>query len=165
MGRKRVLVVERHISVENITKRIKEEKHRARIIPRLTFIRLLYRGKSVIEAAEDAGIAKRAGYQWLKRWNESGYEGLIPRFAGGKPPKLTVEQMELLKAKLKAKDLWHPRDVTDLIGREFGTEYSERQVRRFLKNISMKNAKPYQVDYRKLKDAEEKPKKTRSYKS
>ena len=38
---------------------------------------------SVIEASKDVGVAKRVGYQWVKRWNESGYDGLIPRFADG----------------------------------------------------------------------------------
>jgi len=58
---------------------------------RLIFIRLLHREKGVIEAAENAMIAKRVGYQWLKRWIESGHEGLTLRFAGGKPPKPAVE--------------------------------------------------------------------------
>lgn len=44
-------------------------------------------------------------------------------------------------------------------------KYSERQVRRILKGFKMKHAKPYQVDYRKPKDAEENLKKTRSDKS
>jgi putative transposase len=38
-------------------------------------------------------------------------------------------------------------------------EYSERRVRRILKGMGMKHAKPYQLDYRKPDDAEEKLKK------
>ncbi len=65
---------------------------------------------------------------------------------------------------LEAKDLWYLGDVVDLIRTEFDVEYSERQARRILKGFRMKHAKPYQVDYRKPDDADEKLKKTRSNK-
>jgi putative transposase len=165
MGRGRTLIVNRSVSEADITKRIREEKNRARVIPRLIFIKLLYTGMGVIEASKDVGVAKRVGYQWLKRWNESGYEGLVPRFAGGKPSKLTGDQKKELKASLEAKDLWYLNDIVGLIKARFGVEYSERQVRRILKGFKMKHAKPYQVDYRKPDDAEEKLKKTRFNKS
>ena len=165
MGRHRSLTVERKVSESDINRRIKEEKNRARIIPRLIFIKLLYGGKSVIEASKDVGVVKRVGYQWLERWNESGFDGLIPGFAGGKPSKLSAEQKKDLKALLEVKDLWYLNDIVELIKTKFGVEYSERQVRRILKGFKMKHAKPYQVDYRKPKDAEEKLKKTRSDKS
>jgi putative transposase len=161
MGRKSVLVVEKKASEAEINRRIKEEKNRARIIPRLIFIKLLYHGKSVIEATKDVGVVKRVGYQWLARWNESGFDGLAPRFAGGKPSKLSVDQKNELRTLLEAKDLWYLGDIAKLIKSRFGVEYSERQVRRILKAFKMKHAKPYQVDYRKPEDAGEKLKKTR----
>ena len=103
---------------------------------------------------KNVGVAKRVGYQWLQRWNESGYEGLVPRFAGGKPSKLTPDQKKELKGLLEAKDLWYLNDIIDLIKTKFETIYSERQVRRILKSFNMRHAKPYQVNYRKLEDAE-----------
>lgn len=157
-----MLIVEKRVSETDINKRLKEEKNRARIIPRLIFIKLLYGGTSVIDAAKNVGVAKRVGYQWLQRWNESGYEGLVPRFAGGKPSKLTPDQKKELKGLLEAKDLWYLNDIIDLIKTKFETIYSERQVRRILKSFNMRHAKPYQVNYRKLEDAEKKLKKTRS---
>ncbi len=165
MGKHSSLIVERKASESEINRKIKEEKIRARIIPRLIFIKLLYGGRSVIEASRDVGVVKRVGYQWLERWNESGFDGLVPRFAGGKPSKLSKEQKKELKAILESKDLWYLRDVVDLIRTRFGVEYSERQVRRILKGFNMKHAKPYQVDYRKPDDADEKLKKTRFDKS
>jgi putative transposase len=143
MGRKKTLVVKKTVSEADINHRIREEKNRARIIPRLIFIKLLYSGMSVIEASRDVGVVKRVGYQWLRRWNESGYEGLIPRFAGGKPGKLSMERKDELKVLLKAKDLWYLKDIVDLIKTQFRTEYSERQVRRILKGFKMNHAKPY----------------------
>ncbi|MEM4058181.1 MAG: winged helix-turn-helix domain-containing protein [Thermoplasmata archaeon] len=41
-----------------------------------------------------------------------------------------------------------------LILEKFGVVYSERQVRRILKKLGMKLAKPYPINYRRLKDAD-----------
>ena len=71
-------------------------------------------------------VVKRVRYQWLKRWNESGYKGIVPIFAGGKPLKLTGDQKKELKASLEAKDLWYLNDIVALIKSRFGIEYSER---------------------------------------
>ena len=49
--------------------------------------------------------------------------------------------------------------VFDLIGREFSTKYSELKGCRISKNMSMKNARHCQVDYKKPNGAEEKLKK------
>ena len=122
MGRKRILVVKKLVSETDINKRIKEEKNRARIIPRLIFIKLLYTGISVIDAAKNVGVTRRVGYQWLQRWNDSGYEGLVPRFAGGKPSKLTGDQRKELESALREKDLWYLADITELIKTRFGME-------------------------------------------
>ena len=150
MGRHRSLTVEKKAGESDINRRIKEEKNRERIIPRLKFIKLLYGEKSVIETSKDVGVVKSVGYQWLVRWNESGSDGLIPRFAGGKPSKLSAEQKKELRTLFEAKDLWYLGDVIDLIRTEFEVEYSE-----IMKGFRMKHAKPYQVDYRKPADAEE----------
>ena len=42
MGRGRTLIVNRSVSEADITKRIREEKNRARVIPRLIFTKLFY---------------------------------------------------------------------------------------------------------------------------
>ena len=157
--------VKRHITSGELRKLIKDEQKRGKILQRLIFINDLYEGKSIPSAAKHVGVVRTIAYEWLRRWNESGFDGLIPRFAGGKPSKLSVDQkIELVKL-LEAKDLWYLGGIVKLIKSGFGVEYSERQVRRILKGFKMKHAKPYQVDYRKPGDAEEKLKKTRSDKS
>ena len=165
MGRNTSLIVERKASESEINRKIKEEKTRARIIPRLIFIKLLYGGESVIEASRNVGVVKRVGYQWLERWNESGFDGLAPRFAGGRHSRLSTEQKKELRIVLESKDIWYLRDIVELIRTKFGVEYSEKQVGRILKEFGMKHAKPYQIDYRKPDDADEKLKKARADKS
>ncbi|SIM84595.1 helix-turn-helix domain-containing protein [Cuniculiplasma divulgatum] len=161
MSRVSRIEVKRHLQASELRRLIREEQKRGKIIQRLIFINDLYDEKSVPEAAKHAGVVKTIAYEWLRRWNESGYEGLIPRYAGGKPSKLSTDQKSELKSLLEAKDLWSLREIEDLIRERFQVQYSERQVRRMLKGMKMKHAKPYQVDYRKPNDAREKLKKTR----
>ena len=78
------------------------------------FIRYLYRGMRVEEAAELVGVTKATGYAWLKRWNSKGYEGLIPEFGGGRPSKLTKDQKEELREMLKKKNSWTTKEVQEL---------------------------------------------------
>ncbi|HIH60111.1 MAG: helix-turn-helix domain-containing protein [Candidatus Thermoplasmatota archaeon] len=147
------------VSEADITKRIREERNGVRVITRLIFIKFLYTGMGVIEASKNVGVAKRVGYQWIKRWNESSYDGLTPIFAGGKLGKLSMEQKDELKALLQAKDLWYLKDIVDLITTKFSVEYSERQIRRILKSFKMTHTKPYRVYYNKPDDADKKLKK------
>ncbi len=134
---------------------IKESKSWKRIQEFLKgFIRHLYKGEGVEKAAELIGITKATGYNWLKSWNSRGYEGLIPQFAGGKPPKLSNDQKKELKEMLKDKS-WTTKEVQELIKKKFGVDYSSWQVRRILKSMGMKYAKPLQKDYRKPENAEE----------
>lgn len=40
-------------------------------------------------------------YQWQDPWNEDGYDGLVPRIAGGKLAKLPMEKTERLRSILE----------------------------------------------------------------
>jgi len=79
---------------------------------------------------------------------------LIPRYAGGRPSKLTKEQKDKLLELLKQKDNWTTEEVRDLIHKEFNVEYTLKQIRIILKKYGMKCAKLYTYDYRRPSDAE-----------
>jgi putative transposase len=151
--------IQRHMSDEKLERKIKTEKN-ARILKRLYFIKYRYEGKGVKVASQRVGITRNEGYIWQKRWNEEGYSGLIPRYSGGRPSKLSDEQKEQLKIILKERDNWTTEEVRELIFREFDVEYTPKQIRIILKKFKMKHAKPYPHDYRRPKDAEDLLKKT-----
>jgi transposase len=65
---------------------------------------------------------------------------------------------------LELNDLWYLGDIVRLVKSKFDVEYSERLVRRILKEFKMTHANPYQIDYRSTQDTEENLK-TRFYKS
>jgi putative transposase len=129
--------IRRLLPSEELDVRIKELEKYARILKRLRFIRYRYQGFSVETSAHLVGITKSVGYTWQKRWNEGGYEGLMPRHGGGRPTKLSQAQIEQLKVLLLQRDRWTTSEVKDLINREFGVEYTPKQIRIILKKLGI----------------------------
>ena len=160
MGRRETIPVKRKMSAEELEKRIKTLERDTRVLKRLYFIRYRYQGDSVETAAEKVGVYKMVAYQWQDRWNEDGYAGLIPRFAGGKPPRLSSMKMERLRTILEGRDDWTTEEVQDLIEKRFGIRFTQKHVRTILRKLGVKYAKPYQHDYRMPKNAEDELKKT-----
>jgi len=155
MSRPEEIHIKHHMSTDLLNKQIKTLENDAKILRRLYFIKYRYDGKMVSESAKLVGITKRVGYIWQDRWNENGYEGLIPKYAGGRPSKLTDAQKGQLVQLLKQNDTWTTEEVRDLIVKEFNVEYTNKQIRVILKNIGMKCAKPFPHDYRRPANAEE----------
>jgi len=155
MPRPEQIPIKKHMTQEELQRRIKTLEVNTKILQRLYFIKHRYDGESVEEASRLVGAAKPVGYAWQERWNENGYDGLIPRYAGGRPSKLSDQQKEKLGLLLKEKDVWTTDEVRLLISNEFGVEYTLKQVRIIAKRFGMKYAKPYTFDYRKPPNAEQ----------
>jgi len=154
------ITIERHITAEELLKRIKSLEKNVKVLQRLYFIKYRYEGVTVENAAERVEISKPVAYIWQDRWNKEGYEGLKPKFAGGKPSKLSDDQKEQLKKILNKRDDWTTDEIKKLISEEFNVEYSLKQIRIILRKFGMKLAKPFPHDYRRPDDAEEILKKT-----
>ena len=144
-----------HLSRRELVEKIKEYELGAKILKRLTFINLRYSGKSVKESSELLGISIVTGYKWQERWNSEGYAGLVPKYAGGRPPKLSEQQKEELWEVLHTRDYWTTSEVKHLILLKYSIEYSMDQIRRILNNYKMLFGKLYPQDYRRPDDAEE----------
>ena len=135
MGRNRAYHIAKIISLNDLEITIKEKEKEVRILKRLYFIRFLYQGYVIEEASEKLGITMPTAYEWLKRWNKSGYDGLIPHFSGGPKPKLSEAEIEILKNLLKTKDDWKLKEVCNLIKEQFGVEHSEMHVWRIMMKL------------------------------
>lgn len=152
--------VKRWVTKKELVGKIKNKKVEARMLQRLLFIKYLYEGDSVPEAADKVEVTFPTGYEWRKRWNHNGYEGLIPNFAGGAPAKLSRRDTQELKEILEQRDDWTTQEVRRLIMNRFEVNYTLRHVGRLLKSMGMKQGKPFRYDYRRPDDAEEQLKKT-----
>jgi putative transposase len=154
MVRKPEKEVMKHVTLEDLNKKIKKEEKSVRILERLYFIKFLYKGDTIKEACEKVDITEPTGYSWLDSWNKNGYAGLVPNFSGGPKPKLGDADREVLKQMLGGKDAWTLREVRELIKEKFDIEYSEMQVWRMLTSWNMHHAKPYILDKKRPDNAE-----------
>jgi len=152
-------LVEMHLSRGELEGLIREEGEK-RLLERLIFIRDLYDGEGVEKAAGKLGRVKQTGYNWLKRWNAQGLEGLRLDFTkAGRPPKLSAEERRELEGLLRERGDWTTKEARNLIQERFGVRYSLRSAMRVLRSLGMKYCKPYPKDYRRPEDAEESLKK------
>jgi putative transposase len=113
------IAIERHISTEELLKRIKSLEKDVKVLQRLYFIKYRYEGVTVENAAERVEISKPVAYIWQERWNKEGYNGLKPKFAGGKPSKLSEDQKDQLKEILDTRDDWTTEEIRKLISKDY----------------------------------------------
>ncbi len=94
-----------------------------KISKRLIFVKNLYAGDTLAEAADRVGKSPSTGSRWAKRWNEGGLGQLTPNFGAGRPPKLGEdEQVELIEL-LREGQPWKSQEIQHLINEKFGVEY------------------------------------------
>ena len=159
MARPEEIAIEKHLTIQDLERHIRTLEKDTRVLKRLYFVRYRYEGKSVEEAANLVGTTKNNAYIWQERWNESGYDGILPRFAGGKPSKMTGEQKLDLK-NLVTTGSFTTEEVRELIQTNYDVEYTSKQVRIIMRQMGLNYAKPFQHDHRRPADAEEQLKKT-----
>ena len=155
MSKPEQILLHKHMSQDELRKRIKTLENNVKVLKRLYFIKYRYNGLTVDQASKLVGISKPVGYIWQSRWNEKGYEGLIPRYAGGRPSKMDQDQKSRLNQLLSEKSVWTTEEVRLLIEKEFGISYTPKQVRIIAKTLGMRYAKPYTLDYRRPDNAED----------
>src|SRR5512136_2520977 len=115
MSKPEQIPLQRHMSQDELHKRLKTLENDVKVLKRLYFIKYRYNGLTVEQASKLVGISKPIGYIWQSRWNEKGYEGLIPRYAGGRPSKLDQEQRGKLNQLLSQKSVWTTEEVRLLV--------------------------------------------------
>ena len=141
MERSRRKEVKRHLSEEEIDELLREaeDDHRFR---RLGFLKNIYRGDSIPEAADREGRSATTGGRWVDAWNEGGIEGLMPSFGGGRPPKLNEDQQQELVEMLRDGQPWKSQEIQHLLIEEFDVEYSSSYLGTFLRSLGLSYAKP-----------------------
>jgi putative transposase len=152
------------IGAEELKIMLKKEKN-VRIYQRLLAIRMSYLGESVPKIADNLSVEESTVYEWIRLWNEGGYEGLIPKFSGGAPAKLSETQMNQLYKTITEKrpcdvmnvkeQAWDIDIVKLFIKEEFSCKYTYSGVWKIVRErFGLNYLKPYSKDYRKPDDAE-----------
>lgn len=133
--------IERHLSEEELTDRLRQESD-PEMVRRLGFVKNLYQGDTIAEAAEREGKSQPTGARWADRWNDGGVDGLVPNHGGGRPPKLDDDDREHLVELLEADQPWTTQEIRQLIEDEFGVTYHPNYIHELLRSFDMKYAKP-----------------------
>lgn len=96
-----------------------------------------------IRIAEALGVSKGAVSQWLSRREEQGADAFKTKPRTGRPPKLTLEQLEMIPSMLSQGaeawgfrgQLWTGTRVAAILRWQFGVPYNPHYVAALLKRL------------------------------
>lgn len=152
MSRKATIV--NRMTKEKLERRYKEEKN-PRMKERLLAILMIYDGKKVSEIPSLIRRSRRTVHEWLRRWNECGYDGLVPEFSGGPKPLITTQEWDRVIDEVEEKGMTI-KDVTQYVNRTRGVSYSYKTVWEVLrKKKHVRYGKPYIRNKLRPENAEE----------
>jgi transposase len=140
MGTGRRKDIERHLSEAEVDARLRDEED-PEMVRRLGFIKNLYQGDTLGEAAGREGKSQPTGARWAARWNDGGVDGLAPDHGGGRPSKLTARERTHLRQQLETARPKTIQDVIHLIEEEFGVTYHPNYIYELLRSFDMLSAK------------------------
>ena len=146
--------IERHLSEAELNARLRDEED-PEMVRRLGFIKNLYQGDTLGEAAGREGKSQPTGARWAHRWNDGGVDGLAPDHGGGRPSKLTSSERTHLRKQLETDRPWTTQDVRHLIEEEFGVTYHPNYIYELLPSFDMHDAKPRRKRLERPDDTDE----------
>jgi len=161
MSKGRGFKIENHLSIDDLNKIINDAKVQNKIMKRAIFIKSLKQGATIKESSNLIDVARQTGSIWLKRYNDDGYDGLVPKYDGGRPGQLDDDQKEELKNTLSdKKSNYTISEVVKLIKKEYGVELSYNRVWTLVrKEFGLNYSKPLSIAHKKPKNGREKFKK------
>ena len=139
VGREKEVV--KHLSREDLD-RLQAETDNLKTYKRLTFLKHLYDGETLAEAADKVGISNGAASNWVRRWNQGALGKLTPNFGGGRPPKLDETEQEQLIERLREDQPWKKQEIEHLLDEEFNVEYHKNYLPTFLDELGLHYAIP-----------------------
>lgn len=142
MGRSRRKDIKYHLSEWKIDEMLREAEDDARL-RRIGFVKNLYKGDTVPEAADREGRSPATGDRWADAWNEGGFDELMPRSGGGRPPKLDDDQQHELLERLRDGQPWKSQEVQRLLDEAFDVEYHPDYLGTFLRGLGLSYAKSW----------------------
>ena len=154
MGRERRKEIERHLTEAELDEKL-EESTDPKLLQRLYFLKNLYAGDTLGDAARRVGKSQPTGVRWANRWNEDGLDGLAPDWGDGRPPKLDAADQARLRELLQEDGPWTTQEIRHLIEEEFGVTYHPNYIHDFLRSLGLHYAKPRPERPERPEDAEE----------
>jgi len=141
MGKDRRKEIERHLTEKELDVLLSEaaDEH---VLRRIIFVKSLYKGDTLEEAADRVGRSDATASRWANQWNRGGMEELAPDFGGGRPPKLDEQEQERFLDLLAEAEPWTSQEIQQLLDQEFNVEFHPDYLSSFLRSLGLKYAKP-----------------------
>lgn len=133
----------KHVPLKKINKEVNRLNIEVKKLNKLIFIQSCYLGRTIDEAADDAGISKPTAYRWLQKWNEKGLLSLTPGKSTGRPSKLSDEEKIELKEMMINTYYLTTEKLHKMILDEFDVNYSPKQVRIIAHKLGFTYSKAY----------------------
>ena len=133
--------VVRHLTDEELD-RLLSEADDPKVVRRLVFIKNLYKGDTLKQAADRVGKSEGTATRWARRWNEGGLGQLTPNFGDGRPPKLGEDEQEQLLKILRDGQPWKPQEIQYILNEEFDVEYHPDYLSSFLRDLGLSYSIP-----------------------
>jgi len=130
-----------HLSEDDLD-RLLTETDDVKVHERLVFLKRLYKGATLAEAADDVGRSEGTAGNWVDRWNEGGLGKLTPNFGGGRPPKLDEPEQQRLIERLRDGQPWKKQEIQHLLNEAFDVEYHPHYLPTFLDDLGLSYAIP-----------------------
>ncbi len=122
-----------------------------RYYQRLIAIRIISEGHTIAEAARIMGKSYQTVHRWAKICESEGLEGLKPSFGGGRPSKLTYDQLVELDKIIEETPNMSMKDVHRLVNKKFNVDYSLKHICKILNKLGYN----YRISYPKLSKSTE----------
>ena len=99
-------------------------------------------------------------HRWAKKCENEGLEGLKPSFGGGRPSKLSYEELVKLDKIIENTPNLSMKDVQLLVKEKFDVDYSLKQIGIITRKLGYNYSKAYPIFKKSPENAAEQLKKT-----
>ena len=132
-----------------VLRRLAKAQTNARVARRILAIANALSGMNRDQAARAAGMDRQTLRDWVLRYNESGVEGLMDRWAGGRPRRLdAAEEVELCQIILKGPDpetdgisAYTLEDLVRIVEERFGLPFHPASMSRAVRRLDFSRQK------------------------
>jgi len=109
-----------------------------------------YNGISVIQLAKTINMVRSTIYEWIKRFESEGVNGLISKKQPGAPPRLSLTQIDELTSAIEmgpnvcgySSGIWTGPMIGDLIFNKFKVRYHNNYIPSLLHRLGFSVQKP-----------------------
>ena len=132
-----------------------------RYYQRLIAVKIVSEGNTIADAANILGKSYQTVHRWIKTCESEGLEGLKPSFGGGRPSKLTYDQLIELDKIIEETPNMSMKGVHILVNEKFNVDYSLKQIGKIVRKLGYNYSKAYPKFSISPEDAEKQLKKLR----